>query len=357
MLRNTILGYGAAHVRNRLRDAKYRVSGRVRHTDNAVKWGVMGLGSIADQFVRALNTHGSAEVVAVASRDLAKAEKFAKRHRVQKAFGSYLDMISDPQTCIDVVYVSTPVDCHFDNVKTCLELGKNVLCEKPITENSAQFEELTALAKSKSLFLMEGMWMKCLPTYVKGIEWIKQGAIGEVERVRVDLSKCLEGRTALAGSSTAREGVLLDYGVYALAFAVGLMGDPYEIRSALCRKDVDGVDRHWEISLSNGVEAAITISAEIEGDRTAAVTGSRGSVEWGRQFNRTNCIKRFDGSGALVEVYKVKYTNDGLEHEIAEVHRCLADASIESGLVTRAATLSVMRLIDELRSQDDGTAD
>lgn len=98
-------------------------------------------------------------------------------------------MLEDKSLPIDVVYIATPVFCHYENIKTALLNGKNVLCEKPIVMDLNELEELRDLANKQNLLLVEGMWMLYLPTFKKAGEWIAKEIIGEIQGIRVDLSK------------------------------------------------------------------------------------------------------------------------------------------------------------------------
>lgn len=126
--------------------------GRIKKIDNPIRWGVIGLGYMAETFSCAIDDNKEGIVYAVASRSLDKAKVFASRHGACKAYGSYEEMVYDKNLKLDVVYVATPVKYHYENVKLCLDAGLNVLCEKPITSTLAQFDELIALAKKKMLF-------------------------------------------------------------------------------------------------------------------------------------------------------------------------------------------------------------
>jgi predicted dehydrogenase len=328
----------ARTITNRLRRQAARGAERP-----AVRWGILGLGQMAHTFAKALNCVPGAELVAVASRSVAKAQAFAAKHSVRHSFGNYADMLRADNVPVDVVYVSTPVDCHYDHTKMCLQMGKNVLCEKPITLNAEQCESLTELAGANGTFLMEGMWMKCLPTYISGMSWARGGVLGDIGYAHIDLSK--------AGGGVGQDGVLLDYGVYALAFAVGLAGHQVRIESAHCRRDHRGRDRHWVINLSgSGVDIFTTISADVDGDRTAVVVGDNGRIVWPRQFNRATAVRWYRPDGRLAKSFEARYRYHGFEHEIGEVHRCLENGTLQSDLVPWIDSLTVMTLVDRLRS-------
>ena len=137
---------------------------------NKYKWGVIGTGKIAHTFATALMNCENAELCASASRTEEKAKRFAEEFGFLKYYGSYREFAEKSDA--EIVYIATPMASHFDDAWLCLENGKNVLCEKSLTLNTAQTEKLIAFAKEKGLFFMEAMWMKCRPVYRKMKEWI-----------------------------------------------------------------------------------------------------------------------------------------------------------------------------------------
>ena len=101
-----------------------------------VRWGIMGTGRIAGIFCEALKALPQAEIYAVGSRTPAKARAFAGGCGAEKAYGSYEEFAADEK--IDIVYVATPIACHYENVRLCLEAGRNVLCEKAFTQRAGE---------------------------------------------------------------------------------------------------------------------------------------------------------------------------------------------------------------------------
>jgi predicted dehydrogenase len=119
-----------------------------------IRFGILGPGKIANRFCEALETlKGDAEVYAIASRDGDRATEFAKKFGASATYSSYKELVADPQ--VDVVYIATPHPFHFEQTKLCLEHGKAVLCEKPMTVSFNQTETLVKLAREKKVFLME----------------------------------------------------------------------------------------------------------------------------------------------------------------------------------------------------------
>jgi len=327
--------------------------------DNAVKWAVIGLGNMAEVFASALDADADSKIVAVASRSLEKAKAFASRHGKGRAYGSYEDMLTDASLQIDLVYVATPAKYHAKHIEMCLEAGKNVLCEKPITMTSEQLLPLMIKAKDKGLFLMEGMWMKCLPTFKKATEWVKQGLIGNLELVKADFYKREIVNPELSIFNAAEGGGLMhDYGVYAIAFASTFLADYPDIIRFHKRESSFNIDSDWMVyAEKDGRKAIVNMSSNFNGLSKAALIGSNGLIEFEAQFNRTNKIVLYDKYGTPQDSYSVKYKNDGFEYEIAEVNHCIKEGKNYSELVPLQQSLDTCRIIDYLlqsEKQNDG---
>ncbi len=149
-----------------------------------IRWGIIGTGAIAKKFATALNALGDAKLAAIGSRSQEAADEFAAKFKIPHAHGSYEALVNDPE--VDAVYVATPHSCHKDNALSALQAGKAVLVEKPFTINAAETECLIDFAQSRNLLLMEGMWTRYLPLYVKLREMLANGAIGDVRLLTGD---------------------------------------------------------------------------------------------------------------------------------------------------------------------------
>ena len=321
---------------------------------DAVRWAIVGLGNMAEVFASALDVDKQSRIVGVASRSLSKAQKFASRHGRGRAYGSYQEMLSDPGLNADVIYIATPARLHAEHIRMCLESGKNVLCEKPIGLNGSDLEPLMTLAKERGLFLMEGMWMKCLPTFRKAKQWLEDGRIGNLELVRVDFYKREFIDTDLAiFNEKEGGGVLGDFGIYALAFMTSFLGGVPELIRKEKRNSFANIDADWQIfAARNGVRAFVNLSSNFNGSSKAALIGSKGSIEWDSQFNRTNRIVLYNERGVPQEVFEAGYKSQGFEFEIEEVNRCLKNGLRQSESVSLAESLASVQVMDELRKQD-----
>lgn len=152
----------------------------------ALKWGILSAGKISHDFVNALQTLNKADhqVVAVAARDLSRAEDFGKRFDIPQAYSSYLELAKDPS--IEVVYVGVTNKQHYDTCILMLQHGKHVLCEKPLCMNEKQAQKLIEFAKEKKLFLMEAIWSRCFPSYQYIRAQIDSGKLGTIQSVEID---------------------------------------------------------------------------------------------------------------------------------------------------------------------------
>ena len=129
----------------------------------ALRWGILGSGWIAEQFIASVRAHTRQEIAAVGSRSQDKADAFAQMWEIATAHGSYEALVADPG--LDVIYVATPHNMHHEHVLLALGSGKNVLVEKPMALNRAQASEMVALARQKGVFFSEALWTYFLPKF------------------------------------------------------------------------------------------------------------------------------------------------------------------------------------------------
>jgi predicted dehydrogenase len=156
-----------------------------------IRWGVLATGSIAATFTEDLLTLDDAEVVAVGSRTLGAARDFAGRYGIPRAHGSWAELAADPD--VDIVYVATPHSAHHAAAALCLDAGKAVLCEKPLTLDAVQAADLFRRAEANGVFFMEAMWTRCVPAIPRMVEAVRGGVIGEPRLVTADFSVAFDG--------------------------------------------------------------------------------------------------------------------------------------------------------------------
>lgn len=213
------------------------------------RWGVLGTGGICNNFAVSLVKNGST-ISAVAARDEGKAKAFADKFGSPRAFGSYEELVQDES--VDVVYVGTISSLHLPHAKLALEAGKHVLCEKPLGVNSAQAEELVALARSKGVFLMEAYWTRFFPATRKAKEVIDSGMLGAPTYVQADFGfKGPEDPAHRLWDPAMAGGAVLDIGCYMVQAGTWIFG-PGAPQQIACtgRRGPSGVDLDGALALT-----------------------------------------------------------------------------------------------------------
>ncbi|MDO3703855.1 Gfo/Idh/MocA family oxidoreductase [Micromonospora sp. C28SCA-DRY-2] len=314
------------------------------------RWGILATGHIAGRFAEDLRLVPGAELVAVGSRTAESAQRFARRHGVPRAYGSWPELAADAD--LDVVYVATPHAAHHQAALTCLAAGRAVLVEKPITLDLATSTELVDTARAAGIFLMEAMWMRTNPLLRRVCELVADGAIGTVTSVQADFG--VAGPFPPEHRMRARTlggGALLDLGVYPVSLAHLLLGVPQHVR-AWAKLSPEGVDENTGIVLGYDSGAVATLSCGITGvtPLTAAITGTTGRIDLPEPFYRPGRVT-LHRAGAEPETIDADLVGGGYQHEAIEVQRCLAEGLLESPLVPHSATLEVMALLDTIRAQ------
>ena len=314
-----------------------------------IRWGILATGGIARSFTEDLALLPDAEVVAVGSRSAEAARAFADTHGIPRAHGSWQALADDPG--VDVIYVATPHNAHHAASKLCLEAGKAVLCEKPLTLDLATAEDLVTTARAKGVFLMEAMWMRTNPAIRRIGALVADGAIGEVTAVTADFG--VAGPFPPGHRLRARElggGALLDLGVYPVTFAHLFLGAPATVL-AWASLTPEGTDQNTGLVLGYASGAVATLHCGFVGETSqrATITGTLGRIEVPRHFYRPEAYTVVRGEQA--EETQVPLRGNGMGYEAEEVMRCLRAGLLESPLIPHAATLDVMRTLDQARAQ------
>ena len=242
------------------------------------RWGILGTGSIARQFVRGLNSVPEAEVLAVGSRSEASAARFADKRNIPRRHASYQALASDPD--VDVVYIATPHPFHAENATLCLEAGKAVLCEKPFCVNAAEAEQVVGLAREKGLFIMEGMWTRFFPLMAEVRRLVSEGSLGEVRMLNVDFGfRADPDPASRLFAPRLGGGALLDVGVYCVSFASMVLGRPSGSVS-LPHLGETGVDEQASVVLEHegGRLANLSIGIRTSTPQEATIMGTEAYV-------------------------------------------------------------------------------
>ena len=309
-----------------------------------IHWGILGTGGIARTFTEDLLLLGH-EVAAVGSRAAATAEEFAARYGIARAYGSYAELAADD--AIDVVYVATTHNAHHAAARTCLEAGRAVLVEKPLTTNAADAEDLVALARRQGVFAMEAMWTRFNPLIVRLRELVADGAIGEVKAVYADFSENFpfDASHRLWAPDLAG-GALLDLGVYPVSFAWMLLGEPATVQ-AVTTPAPTGVDANTGIlfGYGSGAVALLHCGFMAKTPQSATVTGTAGWIEVAGPFWHPDAMT-VHRDGAEPETFTLEVSGQGYTYQAEEVARCVAAGLTESPLMPLDESVAILRTLD-----------
>lgn len=314
-----------------------------------VKMGIMGAGNIASVMAATIRELDSVECHAVGARDLDRAKAFAKKYNFLKAFGSYEELVNDPE--VEFIYIATPHSCHYEHIKLCLENGKHVLCEKAFTVNERQAAEVFAMAEQKGLLLTEAIWTRYMPMRKRLEDVLDSKIIGEPYMLTANLGYVVSDKERIA-SPCLGGGALLDLGVYTLNFASMVFGDDVkEIRGTAVKNEA-GVDMQNSITLTyqDGKMAVLNSTAMGLSDRRGVIYGDKGFIE---VLNINNCeeIRVYNLKRSLVAAYDRPEQISGYEYEVEACVYAVRRGETQCKQMPHEESLRMMRWMDELRRQ------
>ncbi len=315
-----------------------------------IGWGILGTGKIAVKFADDLQHAPGAVLTAVGSRSAETAEAFGRRFRIPHRHASYAALVNDPD--VEVVYVSTPHSLHAEDARLALEAGKAVLCEKPFTLNARQAADLIALARQRRLFLMEAMWMRCLPGIVHARQIVAEKSLGDLRLLSADFG--LKFPFDPAGRLYAPElggGALLDLGVYPVSLASMVFGRPASIVS-LATMGATGVDDQSAIVFRypQGEIACLYTAMGALTPTEAVLTGTQGRLRLHPPFYQTDELT-LSLAGRKEKSFRHRRIGNGLHYQALEVMECMRQGRLESDVMPLDESLAIMETLDSIRAQ------
>ncbi len=212
-----------------------------------MKWGILGLGGVAREFAEGANTRQG--IYACAARDLSRAEAFAAEYGIKKAYGSYEELLNDPE--IDSVYIATVNSTHIELMNAAIEHGKNVLCEKALCTDIAEYRRLQTKAEEHHVYLAEAMTIYHMPLYLEIKKLISEGKIGKIKFVEAELGSLKDDKgDNRFFKKEVGGGAMGDIGIYVLSFVnFFLEGNVDNVQHTMTLYEPNGVDEMWAMSL------------------------------------------------------------------------------------------------------------
>ena len=315
-----------------------------------IRWGILSTGHIAGRFAEAVQVVPDAELAAVGSRTKASAEAFANEYGIETAHNSYEDLAADPT--LDVIYIGSPHAFHLDHAALCMRAGKAVLCEKALTINASEAEEMVRIAREKGVFLMEAMIPRHVPLLKQVMGWIDDGRIGDVRMVKA--TRCARGEYDPKGRHMNLElggGSLLDVGVYVVSFAYQVFRETPIEAVGLAHLGPLGSDEQGMALLKyeDGALANLTFALYTETVNEAYIYGTKGYIKIDETFAVPHTARLFIDKEEIEVLSEPIRNNNALIYEAEEVTRCLREGLLESPHMPLDESIEIMRTLDTLR--------
>ena len=311
--------------------------------------GIIGAGHIAEKAATTLAAMDDMRCLAIGSRSLEKAQAFAERFGVERAYGSYADLLADPD--VQLVYVAVPHSCHFAVTRDAILAGKPCLVEKSFMLNATEAAAILALAREKGVFVAEAIWPRYRPVREIGRELIASGIIGQPKMANAVLAYNVSYKERILKPELGG-GALLDLGVYLLTFVRMYFDSPIEQLNTTCIKAPTGVDATEDITLilADGTLASLQASAWCQGGNEAVIAGTTGYLVFDDLIHPSKisiCRKRH-----IVErVVEMPPEITGFEYQFRACRDAIEAGALEAPQMPHAEILYIMHLMDRLRAE------
>ena len=311
--------------------------------------GIIGTGWIAEKAAITLSGLGECKAYAVGSRSIEKAEAFATKWGIPKAYGSYAELIADKD--VDLVYVGTPHSHHFDVTREALMAGKPCLVEKAFMANRRESAEILDLAHERKVFIAEAIWTRYQPAVGIIRNLINSGRIGTPRLLTATLGYSMGDKPRIMRADLCG-GALLDLGVYALNFARMFFPAAIVSMESQCVKSQTGMDLTNAITLvlEDGMLCNLQSSAACVGDNIGVIAGTEGNLI----IDNINNPQKITVNGpdrTYIETINVPQQITGYEYEFQACRQALIDGLLEPREMPHEETLYIMQLMDILRQK------
>ena len=311
--------------------------------------GIIGAGHSAEKAAATLAAMEDMRCLAIGSCSLEKAQAFAAHFGIERAYGSYADLLADPD--VELVYIAVPHSCHFAVARDAILAGKPCLVEKSFMLNATEAAAILALAREKGVFVAEAMWPRYMPVVGIGRELLASGVIGVPKMVSATLAYNVSEKERVLKPELGG-GALLDLGVYLLNFVRMYFDSPIEKLNTTCIVAETCVDATEDITLilSDGTLASLQASAWCQGGNEAVIAGTTGYLVFDDLIHPSRisiCRKRH-----IVErVVELPPQITGFEYQFRACRDAIAAGELEPPQMPHSEILYVMHLMDRLRAE------
>ena len=311
--------------------------------------GIIGAGHIAEKAAKTLAAMDDMQCLAIGSRSLEKAQAFAAQFGVARAYGSYAELLADPD--VQLVYIATPHSHHFAVAKDAVLAGKPCLIEKSFMLNAVEAATLLALAREKGVFVAEAIWPRYMPVRQMAREVLASGVIGKPVMVTASLAYDVSDKERVLKPELGG-GALLDLGVYVLNFVRMYCDSPIARLNTTCIRSETGVDASEVVTmvLEDGTLATVQASAWSQGDNQGVIAGTTGYLVFDDLINPT-CLRICRKRHIVEKEIPVPSQITGFEYQFRACKESIEAGLLEPPQMPHSEILFIMHLMDRLRAE------
>ncbi len=312
-----------------------------------IRFGIVGAGRIAQKFVKDIEVLENAKVIAIASRNINRANQFKDEFNLKLAYGSYEEMAKSNE--IDAVYIATPHSFHEEQTILYLKNNKHVLCEKPISVNANQLKRMIKTATENKLVLMEALWTKYLPATRRVIDIVNNGELGKIKSIDISFGFDLITNGDINGrvlNPNLAGGSLLDVGIYPVSLTHFIHNKEMKKVSTSATFTETNVDAsvNVDIVFADEVTASLKCAVNKYLDNNAVIEFERGTIEMQDFW----CCEKIIVNG-IEELFPHKAS--GFEYEIDSFTKSIIENEPENSLMTHKDSLEVISFLDLIRTK------
>ena len=315
-------------------------------TNKNIRWGIIGLGKIANKFATDLASIETAELVAVASRNLQNANNFAEKHTAKKAYSSYEELAKD--TNVDAVYIATPHSFHKEHAILCLRNKKAVLCEKPFAMNLSEVAEMIQVAKENNVLLMEALWSFFLPHFTYVLDIVKSEKFGKLKSLEADFGFHTPYNTdSRLFKKELGGGSLLDIGIYPIFAALATLGEPDAIHAKATFFE-NGADASCDMVFQyKNAKATLKSTLLEEIPSIAILKFDKAIVKLNSQFHQSSSITVIQNNKE--EIINFDFKTIGYNFETEHFNNLIRAGEKESNIMTFEFSKNLINTLDKVR--------
>ena len=315
-------------------------------TNKNIRWGIIGLGKIANKFATDLASIETAELVAVASRNIQNANNFAEKHNAKKAYSSYEELAKD--TNVDAVYIATPHSFHKKHAILCLRNKKAVLCEKPFAMNLSEVTEMIEVAKENNVLLMEALWSFFLPHFTYVLDIVKSEKFGKLKSLEADFGFHTPYNTdSRLFKKELGGGSLLDIGIYPIFAALATLGEPDAIDASATFFE-NGADASCDMVFQyKNAKATLKSTLLEETPSVAILKFDKAIVKLNSQFHQSSSITVIQNN--TEEIINFDFKTIGYNYETEHFNNLLRAGEKESNIMTFEFSKNLINTLDKVR--------